>query len=386
MPADEPNPPRERRPTTGRRLRIGIDAHAIGERRTGNERFIANLVPAIRDRCRHDLVLYFTNPEAAAAWSSRGLPRTRIRVVRPAHPLLRIPLTLPAAVALDRLDALFVQYSAPPVLSCPVVTVVHDVAFWKHPEWFSTTERIWMRRTIPFTMRRADGIVTVSRFSQHEIAEMLGIPLDRIGVAYDAVDPAFLDPTPRPAPEEPPLFLALGNLQPRKNLITLIRGFRRLVTERPDTPERLVIVGQEWLRAETIRGEAEDLIRSGRVRFTGYLADEQVVGLLQRATAFAFPSVYEGFGLPVVEAMAVGTPVLVADIPVMREIAADAAVRLPPTDPGAWAEALGDLAGDPERRAALAAAGRENIRRFSWTDSADVVLDALERAAVRRRG
>jgi glycosyltransferase involved in cell wall biosynthesis len=369
----DPNAPSRRR-----RLRIGIDAHAIGERKTGNERFVANLIPALRARSEHELVLYVTTDAAEGALRARRLERTLVRRVRPATPLVRIPLGLPALAARDRLDAVLVQYTAGPWAPCPVVTVVHDVAFRRHPEFFSPFERRWMNRAIPFTMRRAAGIVTVSRFSRDEIVACFGIDPARIAIAHEAADAIFSRPPSVGSGVDPPYVLAAGNLQPRKNLGVLIRAFRELARE---VPERLVVAGQPSLGAETLRREAGDLERSGKVTFTGYVSDERLVALVAGASAFAFPSLYEGFGLPVIEAMAAGTPALVSDIPVMREVAGDAAIRLPPGDPSAWARAIAELSSLPERRAELAAAGRRRAEAFSWDATADAVVDAIERAA-----
>lgn len=362
-----------------RPLRIGIDAHAIGERKTGNERYVANLIPALRERCDHHLVLFFTDERAAAGWPRDE--RTSIRVLRPAHPVARIPGVLPFHAARDKLDVLFVQYSGPPVVTCPVVTVVHDVAFAVYPQFFSRSERLWMRRTIPSTMRRAAGILTVSEFSRDEISRVFAIPPSRIDVAHNGVDPMFINAPQRPSPVEPPFFVAVGNLQPRKNLDTLLRGFRMLVQRHPEVTQRLVIVGQEWYRADAIHRESESLVRSGRVVFSGYVSDDDLIGLLQHATAFAYPSIYEGFGLPVVEAMALGTPTLVGDIPVMREVAGDAALRVPAGDAAAWADALHRVATEPDERRELASRGPARAARFTWEECARRVLAVLERAA-----
>jgi glycosyltransferase involved in cell wall biosynthesis len=364
---------------TSHRLRIGIDAHAIGEHKTGNERFVANIVPALRKLCDHELVLYFTRPDAAAGWA--GMADTSVRILRPAQPVLRIPVGLAYRASRDRLDVLLVQYAGPPISSCPVVTVVHDMAFALFPHFFAPAQRVWMRRIIPWTMRRAAGIVTVSEFSKREIVRVSGTDPDGITVAYDGVDPVFRSGAPFPSPVETPFFLVVGNLQPRKNLITLVRAYRRLIREHPERPERLVIVGQEWFAAETLHRESADLREAGRVIFTGYVADEELVGLLQSATAFAYPSVYEGFGLPPVEAMAVGAPTLVSDIPVTREVVGDAALRLPPVDTMAWADGLHRVATDPDLRASLTRHGQARAARFTWEASARAVLTALERAA-----
>jgi glycosyltransferase involved in cell wall biosynthesis len=366
-----------------RPLRIGIDAHAIGERKTGNERFIANLIPALRDRTDAELVLYFTHEPAARAWADRGMPNTTVRVLRPAHRLVRIPAMLPLRTILDRLDVLFVQYSGPPLAACPIVTVVHDIAFREHPEWFSRGERIWMGRTIPWTMRRAAAIVTVSRFSRDRIVAELGIRPEDIVVALEAADPVFFAASRAPASIDPPFFLAIGNLQPRKNLPTLIDAYRALLASRPDVRERLVIVGQPWLRAGEIQARAADLVAAGRIVFTGYLRDEEIASLLGAATAFAFPSLYEGFGLPVVEAMAAGAPVVVADTPVMREVGGDAAMRVPPTSVPAWTDALDRLRSDAGLRTRLVRRGAERAASLDWGATAERVLEALERAVAR---
>jgi glycosyltransferase involved in cell wall biosynthesis len=362
-------------------LRIGIDAHAIGERRTGNERFMANLVPALLEMPEHDFVLYFTQATAAASWSS---DRSTTRILRPSHPVARIPFVLPWHAWRDRLDVLLVQYTGPPVRSCPVVTVVHDVAFALYPKFYAPLERLWMRRTIPWTMRTAAEVVTVSEFSRQEILRLYPIDPSKVSVAIEAVDPIFLDLTPRSSPVDPPFFLAIGNLQPRKNLVTLIRAYRRLLAERPEVPERLVIVGQEWFGAGELYRETESL-EPGRIVFTGYVPDQDLVGLLQRATAFCYPSIYEGFGLPPLEAMAAGAPTMVSDIPVMREIAGDGALRFPATDTAAWAEGLARVAFDPMVRADLTRRGRKHAGGFSWNRCARSVLDALERAATGPR-
>lgn len=366
-----------------RRLRIGIDVHQIGERQTGNERFIANLVPAIRAACDHDLVLYFTHADALSAWPA--MPRTTTRLVRPAAAPVRIPVSLAWHALRDHLDVLLVQYTGPPLASCPVVTVVHDVAFALFPHFFTPRERIWMRRTIPVTIRRAAAIVTVSEFSKAELRRVFPVTAGRdVTVAHDAVDPVFADATRRRSPLEPPFVLAVGNLQPRKNLETLIRAFDRLLERRPDLPERLVLVGKEVFAAASVHAEAARLRDAGRIVFTGYVPDGDLVGLMQGASAFAYPSVYEGFGLPPLEAMAAGVPAILSDIPVTREIHGDGALRVPPMDVDAWSDGLERILTDPALRARLTDAGRARAARYTWTEAADRVVAALERASAAR--
>jgi glycosyltransferase involved in cell wall biosynthesis len=374
----------EHRSSAPAALRIGIEAHVVGRRQTGNERVVANLVRGLAALGPHHVVVYFTDPVTAESWTAERLPNTTVRLLRPAHPALRIPFGLPVAARRDRLDVLLAHVNRPPVAPCPVVTLVHDVAFARFPEYFSRYERLYMNRSIPASIRRSRAIVSVSAFTRDEIVALYGVPASRITVAHNGVDRVFSDPIPRRSPVEPPFFLAIGNLQPRKNLVTLLRAYRRFAEDHPDAPQRLVIVGQERLGTEDLYREAEDLRRAGRVQFTGYVADEEMVGLLQRATAFAYPSVYEGFGLPPLEAMAAGAPALVADIPVMREVAGEAASRLPPTDHEAWAAALWDVAADEAGRPDVVARGRQWAARFTWERAASIVRDVLEQAATGR--
>ena len=354
---------------SARRLRIGIDAHAIGERAAGNERFIANVARELREICDHELVLFFTDRRTADRW-----PDWHSWVIRPRSAWLRIPLSFPVATRMEGLDVLLVQYAAPRWPGCPVVTVVHDVSFAEHPGWFSPTERLWMRRVIPATMRRAAKIVTVSEFSKSEICRIYGLEPGRIVVAYDGVDPSLL--MSRPAPGGGSYFLAVGNVEPRKNLGVLLDAFSLLRTRRPE--ERLVIAGR------TKRGSREQA--ADGVSWLGYVPDEDLAALMQHAVALCYPSLYEGFGLPAIEAMSCGTPALVSDIPVMQEVCGEAAVLLSPTDPAVWADAMERIARDDGYRSAQAERGKERAAAFTWKRAAEVVLEALEAAARGARG
>lgn len=361
---------------------MGIDAHVLGDRRGGIERFLANLIPALRAACDHRLVVYTSHPEAADGLAGEGLALARHA---PGGHLGRILVSLPRAAVRDRLDVLLVQWTGPPLIRCPVVSVIHDAAFARTPSFFTPVERLRMRLSIPFTAHRAGRVVTVSQFSKEELVATCRIPPSRIVVAPDGIDPVFLRPPTVPPPVSPPFFLMVGNLQPRKNAVTAVRAFRSLLAVRPDLPERLVIVGRDWYRAEDLRREAGDLVRAGRVVFTGYLPDQELVALMAAATAMVYPSVYEGFGLPVLEAMAARLPVLVADIPVMAEVAGDAAMRLPPTDPRAWAEAMLLVREDPSLRRRMVEAGAVRAAGFTWERCAREVLRAMEEAAEEPR-
>lgn len=352
-------------------MRIGIDVHAIGQRATGNERFIVNVTRALRDSCDDDLVLFFSSHDTAGSWPVDD--RTAVRVIEPAGRAMRLAYALPKMAKQEDLDVLLVQYTAPKRTGCPVVTVVHDVSFAEHPEWFSRSERLWMRRTIPATMARAGSIVTVSEFSKTEIARLYGVPPAKIVVARDGVDPVFTEGDNR-GPAEPMTFLSVGNIEPRKNLDVLLEAFAIVRRSHPEAT--LNIVGG------TKRGGAvQDL---ANVRYFGYVSDPELAGMMRTSTALCYPSLYEGFGLPPLEALASGTPALVADIPVMREILADYAVRLPGDDPVPWAKAMIESGTMPEEeRQKMSDRGRAHAATFSWHETAANLYGALIAAASR---
>lgn len=343
-----------------------MDAHAIGEHATGNERFISNVLREMRGLSDHDFVLFFTEESAASEWERAGWD---VRLMRPRHPAVRIPLVLPRLARAESLDVLLVQYTAPRSPGCPVVTVVHDVSFAEHPEWFPQGQRRWMPRTIPATMNRAARVVTVSEFSRDEIRRIYRIPEERIVVAHDGVDPRLSEPQDPPVPE--PYLLYVGNIEARKNLAVLLGAFRRARDAGLD--HRLVIAG----KGPAPKVEGVDAL--------GWVDDDTLAGLLQHATALCYPSRYEGFGLPPVEAMSVGTPVLVSDIPVMREVVGDAGILLGVEDERGWAEAMLSVCSDADRRAELSRLGQLRAARFTWNETAEKILAALEAAVVAFR-
>lgn len=367
------------------RLRIGIEAHVIGRRQTGNERVMSNLVRALCTEPDHEFVLYFTDLETANEWRSHEFPRTTVRCLGSGHPLSRLTVGLPRAAARDGLDVFLAHGHRPLIRRCPVVCIIHDMVSIRLPHDLSLVERMYMPFTIRASIRTADAVITGSEFTRQEMLTLCpGVGPSKVVVAPYAADPMFINAQPGVSPVEPPFFLAIGNLQPRKNLLTLVRAFRRLVEKHPAVEERLVLVGQDRGAADAIERESSDLRATGRLISTGYVDDQALVDALGAATAFVFPSIYEGFGLPPLEAMTMGVPVAVADIPVMREVVADAGMVVPATDVDAWCEALRRLSTEEDLRRDLSERGLTRARRFSWQDSARRVLSVLEAASSRQ--
>ncbi len=293
---------------------------------------------------------------------------------RPAARILWEQLALPWA--LHRVGANLLHAPAfvgPLWSSCPQVITVHDLSFLRHPEFFRGGNRFYLQKMTGVTCRRAAAVVAVSEFTAREVVALLGIPRERIHVIYHGVDPV-LKPLPagdvarfrleRELPER--FILYLGTLEPRKNLPTLVQAFARL----KDPALHLVLAGGRGWLYETIFAEVERLGLTGRVHFPGYISPQDQVYWYNAATAFAYISHYEGFGLPVLEALACGTPTLAAETTALPEAAGDAAVLVPPTDVTAVAEGLHRVLTDAGLRDSLRCRGPAHAARFSWSETA----------------
>src|SRR5262245_61835967 len=212
-PSDQGRPGSDHRPTPKRSLRIGVEAHVVNSRPSGNGRVVANLVDAMAGVSAHRFFVYVSDADVASSWARRAAANVTVRRV-PAggNPFLRIPAVLPFMAARDRVDVLLAHDVRPPVAPFPVVTLVHGVAFERHPEFFSGYERAWMTRGFRHSCRHSAGVITVSNFTRDEIVTLYGVPPSRITVAWNGVDPMFLSGQPRMPPVEPPFFLAVGTL------------------------------------------------------------------------------------------------------------------------------------------------------------------------------
>ncbi len=268
--------------------------------------------------------------------------------------------------------------AVPPRSRGPLIVTVHDVAPALFPEAFPWHGRWFHARGIAAAARRADLVITVSESAAAEIQAGTGISRDRIRIVANGVDHIVATPEDVAAVkakhglgESEPYILWVGTVEPRKNVATLLRAFAQLDHSGHAADHRLVLAGPSgWLSDGLIPdgvwaqlgGDGPD----SRVRLLGQLPEAELRALYAGATLFALPSKHEGFGLPVLEAMVQGTPVLCARIPALLEVSGGAARLVSPTDVDAWADALGDLLGHDEERRQLAAAGRAWSERFSW--------------------
>jgi glycosyltransferase involved in cell wall biosynthesis len=364
-----------------REIRPAIDAHVVGRRKTGNETYVVNLATALSQR--HDVrpLVYL---DAGAKWPQPNGPDTRQLNWRSSF--LRIPVELPIRARRDGCDLLHVQYVAPPITRLPIVTAIHDVSFEDVAGLFPRQTELRLKLTVRLSAHRSQAVITISEFTRRRIAHHYHMDPDRI-----VVTPLGVGDQWRPVARDdalamlagvplPGLFvLAVGNLHPRKNIPRLIRSVAS--ARRAGVGDlHLVLAGQRWWRMGDIDRAIDEVVGDGWVHLLGYVDDASLAALYSCADVVAYPSLYEGFGLPVLEALACGAVVVASNTTSIPEVAGDAAILFDPQDEAAMADALSTALTDERTRAALRRAAPEQTARFTWDRCAELTMGAYRRA------
>jgi glycosyltransferase involved in cell wall biosynthesis len=373
-------------------MRIGVDAHMLGLNETGNETYVFELLRALASLTLDDRILvYVERPEALPA-EFKHAPHISIVPYRTKSGTRRLLLELPRLAARDRLDVLHISYNAPLHLPvhCALVVTVHDISFEHFPRFFSRRLRAFLRTSVPRSVRAAQHVITDTENAKWDIVKTYRLSPDKITVTHYAAgahfrvinDAAQLRAIRAKYKTGDRFVLAVGNLQPRKNWERLIRAFARAAGDGA-LPHKLVMVGQRhWQNAPILEAAG----RLGeQVVITGYVSPDDLLLLYNAAEVFAFPSLYEGFGLPVLEAMACGTPVITSNVSSLPEIAGDAALLVDPYREQQIAEALARMMQDEGFRAELGARGLARAREFSWDRTARQTLEVYHTAAINKR-
>lgn len=372
-------------------MRIGIDYTAAVRQKAGIGRYARSLIRALSKLDHNnDYVLLSAGQDPStepwpANYRSRALPLTD-RHLSILWQKLRVPL--PVEWLTGRLDLFHSpDFVLPPVRRARTVLTIHDLSYLRLPECSSPALLRYLLDAVPRSVARADLILADSHSTEQDLIELMSVPADRIRVIYPAVDATFsrADTAQVAAVRaryhiDGPYILSLGTLQPRKNYVRLIQAFS-LLRKVHGMPHRLVIGGGPGWLYEPIYETIASLGLQDVVQMLGYVDEQDLAALYTGADLFAFPSLYEGFGFPVLEAMACGTPVVAANTSSLPEAAGDAALLVSPTDTEALAEALGQALGDAQLRERLTHLGYEQCLRFSWEDSAHHLLDSYQSLA-----
>jgi len=373
-------------------LHIAIDAHSVGAKLGGNETYATNLIEALAEIDQlNRYTLYVTKREAIERFANRW-PNFSVKQTLPHTPLVRIPLTLTRELRRHPVDVLHVQYTAPPLTPCPVVATIHDLAFEHLPETFNRRSWMQLRFTVRRTARRAAQIITVSEYSKQDISKTYKIEPRRILVTPEAAPPRFSPVTDETELKkvrknygiERDYILSLCSIQPRKNLVRLIEAYSLLRQSRPGVKlPQLVLAGKRGWRDGEIFTAAEQNLRGDDILFTGYVADQDLTALYSGAHCFVYPSYFEGFGLPILEAMKCGAPVIAGNRTSIPELVADAGLLFDPFDTKALVEAFNRILDDADYRTDLRAKGFKRSGEFSWKATAQLTLRAYEKAFAR---
>ncbi|HJZ45794.1 MAG TPA: glycosyltransferase family 1 protein [Roseiflexaceae bacterium] len=386
-------------------MHIGIDASRVAiAARTGTEHYTFELLAALAKLDRqHRYTLYCNQPPAALPPLGPNFALRRIP-----FPRLWTHVRLSAELALHAPDVLFIPAHVLP-LGAPLrpgmrtVVTIHDMGYVHFPGAHTAAQRLYLRLSTRWSARAASHLIAISGATRDDLVRYAGARPEKISVVYHGVSPRFRPIEDRAAIAaaqakygiRPPYFLYIGTIQPRKNLVRLLEAFASATRDwglgigsrvpNPQSPipnPQLVIAGKRGWLTDAIERQSAQLFGAGSaaVRFTGYVADDDLPALLSGALAFVLPSLYEGFGMPILEAMACGTPVLASATSSLPEVAGAAALLVDPEDTAAIADGLARLAGDAALRADLRARGMARAAQFTWERCAEETLAVLLKA------
>ena len=356
-------------------MRIAIDVRKLHDYGIGT--YVRNLVNELArqdDDAEYVLLCAQADRDALSALG----PRFHPQVVRAGNYSVREQWALPWAVARAGVDLFHApHYVVPPLTTARFVVTIHDCIHLRFPQYLPNRAAIhYARAMMTLAARRSRRVLTVSQASKDDILHYLRIPAEKVEVIYNALDPRLEgEPTADDVAHvrerfllTAPFVLYTGNIKPHKNLDRLIEAFAILRRDGFDFV-KLLIIGDEVSKYPNLRRLVHRFQLHQHVRFLGFVPDATLAVLYRLAAVFVFPSLFEGFGLPPLEAMAAGTPVVTSNVSSLPEVVGDAALLIDPMDASAIARAMARVLGDPRLREELVRRGRERVKTFSWERS-----------------
>ena len=358
-------------------MRIAIDARKLRDYGIGT--YVRNLLRQLARQDADTEYLVICSERDCGIAAELG-PNFRAVPERARGYSVREQITVPLDLRREGADLFHApHYVLPPLTPCRAVVTIHDCIHLRFPQYLpSRVAYAYARASLWSATHRAARVITVSEASKRDILRYFRVPDARIHVIYNAIDDRYWQ---EPAGDDmervrqryqltAPFVLYAGNIKPHKNLERLIDSFHLLRQGRPDLKDvQLLIIGDEISKYATLRRAVHRHKLHKHVRFFGFVPDQTLAALYRLADAFVFPSLYEGFGLPPLEAMASGTPVIASNVSSLPEVLGDAALMIDPYDSQAIADAMIRVLTEPELRAELRARGLTRAREFSWERS-----------------
>jgi len=371
-------------------LRIGVNAlYLIPGGVGGTEIYLRSLIDALADIDDTNQYILFTNRETGdsllpRAANFRSVPQPVAATNRPAR-LLWEQTKLPLQAWKWRLNVLVNPgFTAPAVCGCRQVTVFHDLQHKRHPRYFRWYELPFWNLFLAMSARVSDRLIAVSESTREDLLLFYKLPPEKVTTVRHGVDQRFFEIARERSSRKPePYLLCVSTLHPHKNIERLVEAFSKFRQSRQGF--RLVLAGMKGFHTKAIEKLIEDLSLREHVTITGWVPRDQLYELYLRAHAFIYPSTFEGFGMPILEAMAAGIPTACSGIEPLLSISGKSALHFPPEHVEMLAATMGLLADDAALRARLAAEGPERASRFSWEKAARQTLDVILEAAGQRK-
>jgi glycosyltransferase involved in cell wall biosynthesis len=362
-------------------MRIGFDITSLSVPQSGVGTYTANLYEQLRQR-ETDEVLPLSHYPDSYRWPNGNHPLRMNRT-------LWMQAVLPAHLRRIRPDvAHFTNSTAPFYAPCPVILTIHDMTLWLLPQHHPARRLITMRPIVPLVARRAAAVITVSESAKADVVNILGLPPERVHVIYEAPahnfhpmeDRTILDAARQKYSLAERFLLYVGTIEPRKNLVRLLEAFA-ILRQSDGVDHALVLVGSRGWKDAGVYEAIERLRLQDHVHFLSFIPIDDLVAVYNLADALVFPSLYEGFGLPVIEAMACGTPVITSPNGSLREVAGNAAEFVEPTDVESIRDGIRRVLSDSAYHTKLRDLGLAQAACFNWARVAEQTFEVYQQAA-----